>query len=128
MGNETHVDKGSIHISDEVVSIIAGVAASEVKGISGMGGSMAGSLAERLGHKNLNKGVKVEVGEKEAAVDLFVIVDFGVRIPEVALEVQKTVKKAIESMTGLSVVEVNVHVQNVNFSQGKDDFRTKIKI
>jgi uncharacterized alkaline shock family protein YloU len=87
-----------------------------------MSGGVVGGIAEKLGRKNLSKGVKVEVGEKEAAVDLFVIVDYGSRIPEVSSNIQESVKKAIESMTGLTVVEVNVNIQGVNFgTEGKDD-------
>lgn len=82
-----------------------------------MSGGIAGGIAEMLGRKNFAKGVKVEVGEKEAAVDLFVIVKYGVRIPDIALAVQENVKQAIETMTGLSVVEVNVHVQGVGFPE-----------
>ena len=108
---------GSVRIADEVVSIIAGMAATEVDGIAGMSGGLVGGIAEILGKKNLAKGVKVEVGETEAAVDLYIIVKFGVRIPDVALNVQEKVKNAIESMTGLSVVEVNVHVQGVGFPE-----------
>lgn len=118
MGNDTiRLDEGmgSVRIADEVVSIIAGMAATEVEGIAGMSGGLVGGIAEILGKKNLAKGVKVEVGETEAAVDLYIIVQFGVRIPDVALSVQEKVKNAIESMTGLSVVEVNVHVQGVGF-------------
>ena len=70
-----------------------------------------------LGRKNFSKGVKVEVGEKEAAVDLFIIVQYGARIPDIALAVQENVKHAIETMTGLGVVEVNIHVQGVSFPQ-----------
>lgn len=106
---------GGIRISDDVVGVIAGMAATEVAGVAGMSGGLGGGIAEMLGRKNLSKGVKVEVGEKEAAVDLFVIVEFGVRIPEVASQIQMNVKRAIEGMTGLSVVEVNVHVQGVAF-------------
>jgi len=95
--------------------VIAGLAATEVEGIAGMSGSIVGGITEILGRKNLAKGVKVEVNEKEAVVDLYVIVDYGVRIPEVAWNVQENVKKAIENMTGLSVAEVNIHVQGVNF-------------
>ena len=118
MANDTiKLDEGigSVRIADEVVSIIAGMAATEVEGIAGMSGGLVGGIAEILGKKNLAKGVKVEVGETEAAVDLYIIVKFGVRIPDVALTVQEKVKNAIESMTGLSVVEVNVHVQGVGF-------------
>lgn len=108
---------GSIRIADEVVSIIAGLAATEVDGIAGMSGGLVGGIAEMLGRKNFAKGVKVEVGEKEAAVDLYIIVKYGVRIPDVALAAQENVKQAIETMTGLSVVEVNVHVQGVGFPE-----------
>ncbi|HAA90470.1 MAG TPA: Asp23/Gls24 family envelope stress response protein [Peptococcaceae bacterium] len=112
---------GSIRIANEVVAIIAGLAATEVEGIAGMSGGIVGGIAERLGRKNLSRGVKVEVGEREAAVDLFVIVDFGVRIPDVAVRVQENVKQAIESMTGLNVVEVNVHVQGVSFPEAEEE-------
>ncbi|MDA8235117.1 MAG: Asp23/Gls24 family envelope stress response protein [Clostridia bacterium] len=114
---ERRGEGGSIRIADEVVGVIAGLAATEIKGIAGMSGGIAGGIAEMLGRKNLSKGVKVEVGEKEAAIDLYVIVEFGTRIPEVASEIQANVKQAVESMTGLAVVEVNVHVQGVAFPQ-----------
>lgn len=110
---------GSIRIADEVVSIIAGLAATEVDGIAGMSGGLVGGIAEMLGRKNFAKGVKVEVGEKEAAVDLYIIVKYGVRIPDVALAAQENVKQAIETMTGLSVVEVNIHVQGVGFPEAE---------
>ncbi|MEW5865916.1 MAG: Asp23/Gls24 family envelope stress response protein [Bacillota bacterium] len=110
-----HETLGGIKIASEVVGVIAGLAATEVEGIAGMSGGIAGGIAELLGRRNLSKGVKVEVGEKEAAVDLFVVVNYGVRIPDVAWKVQQNVKRAIESMTGREVVEVNVHVQGVNF-------------
>lgn len=128
MANEKEVVKkdtalGSIRIADEVVGIIAGLAATEVEGVAGMSGGVVGGIAELLGRKNFAKGVKVEVGEKEAAVDLFVIMKYGVRIPDVALAVQENVKRGIETMTGLSVVEVNIHVQGVSFptEEPKDD-------
>lgn len=108
---------GAVRIADEVVSIIAGLASTEVNGIEGMSGGLVGGIAEMLGKKNFAKGVKVEVGEKEAAIDLYIIVKYGVRIPDVALSVQENVKQAIETMTGLSVVEVNVHVQGVGFPE-----------
>ena len=113
--NETGL--GTIKIADEVVSIIAGLAATEIDGIAGMSGGLVGGIAEMLGRKNFSKGVKVEVGEKEAAIDLYIIVKYGSRIPDVALAAQENIKRAIENMTGLSVVEVNVHVQGVNFPE-----------
>ena len=108
---------GKVTFADEVVAIIAGLAATEVRGVSAMSGSVAGGIVERLGRKNLSKGVKVEVGEKETAIDLYIIVEYGVRIPEVAWNIQESVKKAEESMTGLTVVEVNVHIQGVSFEK-----------
>lgn len=110
-GSET----GSVRIADDVVAIVAGLAATEVEGVAGMSGGIVGGIAEMLGRKNLSKGVKVEVGETEAAIDMFVIVEFGVRIPDVALKIQENVKKSVENMTGLKVVEINVHVQGVAF-------------
>lgn len=108
-------ESGSVRIADEVVRIIAGLAASEVKGVVGMSGGIVDGFAELLKKKNLSKGVKVEVGEKQAAVDLFVIIEYGAKIPETAYLIQENVKRAIESMTGLEVVEVNVHIQGVEF-------------
>lgn len=111
---------GAIKIAEEVVSIIAGLAATEIDGIAGMSGGVVGGIAEMLGRKNFSKGVKVEVGEREAAVDLFIIVKYGARIPDVALAAQENIKRAIETMTGLSVVEVNVHVQGVSFPEDEN--------
>ncbi|RCX16797.1 putative alkaline shock family protein YloU [Anaerobacterium chartisolvens] len=110
-------DKGSIKISDEVVAIIAGIAATEIPGVAGMSGGIAGGIAEMLGRKNLSKGVKVEVGEKEAAIDLYIIVEYGSRIPDIAWEIQEKVKKAVQTMTGLDVIEVNIHIQGVNIEK-----------
>ncbi|MBP2625549.1 MAG: hypothetical protein H6Q68_260 [Firmicutes bacterium] len=120
-------DVGCIRIADEVVGIIAGMAATEVSGVAGMSAGLVGGIAEMLGKKNLAKGVKVEVGEREAAVDLYIIVEYGVRIPDIALRVQENVKRGIESMTGLDVVEVNVHIQGVGFNQDNkgEDIRVR---
>ncbi len=112
---------GQIQIADEVIAIIAGLAATEVEGIAGMAGSFTGGIAEILGKKNLSKGVKVEVGESEVSIDLFLVVKFGVKIPEVALAVQKKVKNAVETMTGLSVIEINLHITGVHFDKNKAD-------
>lgn len=100
----------SIKISNDVVASIAGVAVSEVPGVYGM----AGGITEIFGKKGLTKGIKVEVGEKETKIDVNIIVEYGVRIPDVAFEIQNKVKKAVENMTGLKVVEVNVHIQGVS--------------
>lgn len=108
---------GEIRIANEVVAVIAGLAATDIDGVAGMSGGIAGGIAEMLGRKNLSKGVKVEVGESQAAVDLYVVVQYGIRIPDIAWQIQESVKRAIETMTGLEVVEVNVHVQGVHFQQ-----------
>ena len=104
-----------IRIADDVVAVIAGKAVSEVQGVSSMSGGFAGGITEALsGKKNLSKGIKVEVGEKETKIDVNIIVEYGTRIPDVAFEIQNRVKKAVENMTGLKVIEVNVHVQGVS--------------
>ena len=111
-----HNNIGSVRIADEVVEVIAGMAASEVEGVAEMSGGFVGDIANMLTRgKNVSKGIKVEVGEKEASVDLFLAVEYGVSIPEVAQKVQEAVKEAIEGMTGLKVLEINVHIQGIAF-------------
>lgn len=111
--NEQH---GNVKISNDVVAIIAGVAATEIEGVAGMSGGITGGITEILGMKNLSKGVKVEVGDEEAAIDIYIIVEYGIKIVEVGEKVQKNVKESVETMTGLNVVDVNVNVQGVNLS------------
>ncbi len=118
MDSEITGDKGNIKISEEVVGIIAGIAATEVEGVAGMSGGIVGGIAEILGRKNLAKGVKINLNDDEVVVDIFVIVQFGVRIPDIAFKIQDQVKKSVEQMTGLKVTEANVHVQGV--AMGKD--------
>ena len=114
---ESETAENTIKISDDVVSIIAGKAVSEVEGVSSMAGGFAGGITEVLsGKKNFSKGIKVEVGEKETKIDVNIIVEYGTRIPDIAFEIQNRVKKAVENMTGLKVLEVNVHVQGVHTS------------
>lgn len=111
---KNEIDMGIVKISDEVVGVIAGLATTEVQGIVGMSASLVGGISQILsGKKNLSKGVKVSVGENSAAIDLYVVVEYGVKIPEVAEQVQENVKKAVETMTGLTVSSINIHVQNV---------------
>ena len=115
-------DNSGIRIADDVVSVIAGVAVSEVPGVAGMAGGFAGGISEVLsGKKNLSKGIKVEVGEKETKIDVNIIVEYGTRIPDVAFEIQNRVKKAVETMTGLKVVAVNVHVQGVSTDVAEEE-------
>ena len=122
---------GTVRIADEVVSIIAGIAATDIKGVAGMSGGIAGGFAEMLGKKNLAKGVKVNVGETEATIDLYIIVEYGFKIPEVTEQIQLAVKQNVETMTGLNVLEINVNVQGVriqgvgNEKDNKDDIKLK---
>ncbi|HOQ23200.1 MAG TPA: Asp23/Gls24 family envelope stress response protein [Bacillota bacterium] len=114
-------ETGLTYIANEVIAIIAGIAASEVKGVAGMSGGVVDGIAELLKKKNMSKGVKVEVGEKEVAVDLYVIIEYGTKIPDVAYTIQQNVAKAIESMTGKKVVEVNVHIQELSFRSEEEE-------
>ena len=115
LDEEIKTENEGIQISSDVVAVIAGVAVSEVQGVSGMSGGFAGGITEVLsGKKNLAKGIKVEINEDTAKIDVNIIVEYGSRIPDVAFEIQNRVKKSVENMTGLKVEEVNVHVQGVN--------------
>ena len=107
-GNDT------IKIANEAVATYAGIAVSEVSGVYGMAGGFAGITEALSGKKNLAKGIKVDVGEKSAKIDVNIIVEYGARIPDVAFEIQTRVKKSVETMTGLKVEAVNVHVQGVH--------------
>lgn len=111
---------GTITYANEVIAVISGVAANEVEGIAGM--CTSGGISDVFGrNKNITKGVKVEIGSEEASVDLFVIVEYGTPIQTAALNVQEGVRKAIETMTGLHVVRVDVHVQGVSFEKETKD-------
>mgnify|MGYP000488314879 CR=1 FL=1 len=107
---------GTIKYANEVIAIIAGVAASEIDGIAGM--CTSGGISDIIGrNRNITRGVKVEVGGEEASVELYIIVEYGSPIQKVASDVQENVRKAIETMTGLHVVNVDVHVQGVSFEK-----------
>ena len=105
---------GTVKIADDVVAIIAGLAATEVKGVASMAGNIPNELIAKLGMKKLSKGVKVEVVEENVTVDLGVNLEYGFSIPETTKKVQKKVKEAIENMTGLHVEDVNVRVAGIN--------------
>ena len=116
----TEGDEG-IKISNDVVASIAGMAVSEVPGVYGM----AGGITEIFGKKASARGIKVEVTEKEAKIDVNIIVEYGVRIPDVAFEIQNRVKKAVESMTGLTVTGVNIHIQGINIPEKREEEEVK---
>lgn len=109
-----NTETGNVKISDDVIAIIAGVAATEVKGVVGMSGGITGGITELLGMKNMSKGVKVELNDDKAKVDLFIIVEYGSNIAQVGKEVQNNVKASIENMTALNVIEINVNIQGVS--------------
>jgi len=102
---------GQVRIADDVVAVIAGIAATETDGIAGMSGGVTEGFTRRVTGKNVTRGVSVEVGELEAAIDLRVIVQYGAKIHEVSRQLQHNVKQAVESMTGLNVIEVKVKVE-----------------
>ena len=119
---EIKTEDEGIQISNDVVAVIAGVAVSEVQGVSGMSGGFAGGITEVLsGKKNLAKGIKVEIDDSKVKIDVNIIVEYGSRIPDVAFEIQNRVKKSVENMTGVKVEEVNVHVQGVNTDSVKNN-------
>ncbi len=108
---------GKIVFAEDVVATIATLAAAEVEGVYGMSGSAFEGLGEKLGKKNYTKGIKVEVGSVECAVDMNIIVRYGFKIQEVCRNVQNAVKNAIETMTGLKVVQVNISVNSIVFAK-----------
>ncbi|WP_219837748.1 Asp23/Gls24 family envelope stress response protein [Paenibacillus sp. R14(2021)] len=108
---------GIIRISDDVVATIAGLAALETPGIAAMSGGISEGLAKRLSGKNAQKGVSVEVGQLEAAIDLRIIVKYGIPIQEVCRQLQENVRETVANMTGLHVVEVNIKVEGVAFKE-----------
>lgn len=108
---------GTVRISDDVVATIAGLAAMETSGIAAMSGGISEGLARRLSGRNVQRGVSVEVGQVECAIDLRVIVHYGSKIQDVCLNLQENVREAVENMTGLQVVEVNVKVEGVAFRE-----------
>lgn len=107
-------------ITDEAIAVMAGVATSEVRGVAGMSGGFAGGIAEVFGRRNLSKGVKVVTKNDTTTVDLYVIVKYGYRIPDLAYEIQETVKSTIENLSGIEVDSVNIHIQGIDYSEDKD--------
>lgn len=110
---------GEVRIADEVVAIIAGLAATEVEGVDSMAGNITNELVGKLGMKNLSKGVKVDVTEEHVSADLSLNIKYGYNIPQTCEKVQEKVKSAIETMTGLTVLDVNVKIAGVNIAAEK---------
>lgn len=108
---------GKVQIADEVVAIIAGLAATEVKGVAAMAGNITNELVGKLGMKNLSKGVRIDVLEDVVSVDLNLILEYGYNIPDTCKKVQDRVRTAIENMTGLQVSDVNISIASVELEQ-----------
>lgn len=123
--NKENAEHGSVKISNDVIAIIAGIAAEKVEGVVGMNSGITGGITEMLGMKNLSKGIKVDIDKNEATIDLFITVEYGVKLSEVGEKVQENVKNTVENMTGLKVIAVNVNIQDVNFPKEKDVKDTK---
>ena len=111
---ETENKDGEVRIADEVVAVIAGLAATEVEGVASMAGNMTRELISKLGMRNLSKGVEVEVIDSTVSVKLSVNIQYGYSVPDVSEKVQDRVKTAIENMTGLEVLDVNITIAGVN--------------
>ena len=110
---------GEVRIADEVVAIIAGLAATEVEGVSSMAGNITNELVSKLGMKNLSKGIKIDVQEGVVSVDVALNIAFGYAIPKVSALVQERVKTAIENMTGLQVGAVDIRIASVDMGKSK---------
>ena len=110
---------GEVHIADEVVAIVAGLAATDVDGVASMAGNITNELVSKLGVKNLSKGVKITVLEGVVTVDLTLNIEFGKNILEVSKKVQDKVKSSIENMTGLEVADVNICIASVDMENEK---------
>ncbi len=113
MENKINANIGEVQIADDVVAIIAGIAATEVQGVASMAGNITKEIISKLGMKNLSKGVKVTVGNNDVVVDVSINIAYGYSVPEVSKKVQEKVKTAIENMTGLTVTEVNIQIAGV---------------
>lgn len=109
--------KSTIKIASDVVATIAGIAAAAIEGVASMSGGVVSGLSQILGKKTLTKGVKVEIDEDTAVIDISIVVYYGAKIPEVAGNIQDAVTEAVTNMTGLAVGAVNVHVLDVQFQE-----------
>ncbi|MDO4614303.1 MAG: Asp23/Gls24 family envelope stress response protein [Lachnospiraceae bacterium] len=110
---------GTVKVADEVVAIIAGLAATEVKGVASMAGNITNELVARMGIKRLSNGVKVDVIDNIVTVDLTLNIEYGYNIPDISKKVQERVKSTIESMTGMTVTDVNVNIAGVNMENAE---------
>lgn len=111
---------GNIKISVEVVAKIASIAAAEIEGVSAMHRSFVGEFTQKFSKKNASQGVRVEIVDEMTNIDLYLVVEYGVKIPELAWNVQESVKARVEEMTGLNVAAVNIHIEGIQFDKDID--------
>lgn len=115
--NVSITNLGKVEIAPEVIEVITGIAASEVDGVSSMRGSFATDVVERFGKKTHSKGVKVDLTENGILIDLYVVLNFGVSIPQVAEQLQTNIRQSLKNMTALEIAEINVHVVGIQMEQ-----------
>lgn len=111
---------GNIKISDEVIATIASVATKEIEGIAGLNLSFTDEITSKFVKKNATKSIKITQNDGNITLDISIVVNYGVRIPDVSWEVQENVKKSVELMSGLNVEKVNVIVAGVEFEPAKE--------
>ncbi len=124
LGRSTYVlqdeeGKGRVQIADDVVAVIAGMAATEVKGVSAMAGNITNEIMAKAGRKNLSKGVKISVNKNKVKISLAIMMAYGYNIPGTCSKVQDKVKTAVESMTGLIVTDIDIRISGVDMQKDK---------
>ena len=124
----TETDADSVRIAPDVIGIIAGLAASEIKGIAGMSVGIVGGIAEKLGRKDLSKGIKVHLEEDRVKLELNVIVEMGATIVDTANSLKKEVRDTVEKITGLKVAAINVNVLGINVPRDQEEKAPKKEI
>lgn len=112
---------GKVEIAPEVIEVITGIAASEVEEVSSMRGNFATGVAERLGKKSHSKGVKVDIGDNGITIDLYVVLNYGVKIPDIAQKLQSNIRQSLKSMTALEIEEINIHVVGIQMESSDSD-------
>ena len=112
--------EGTITFANEVLATIVGIAACDIPGVAGMCGGFKDGIVDLLGKKNLSKGVKVAVKDNSVTVDLEIVVNYGVCVPEVCANIQESVKKALDTMTGLGVTAINIAVEGISFKDEEE--------
>lgn len=124
LGRSTYVlqdeeGKGRVQIADDVVAVIAGMAATEVKGVSAMAGNITNEIMAKAGRKNLSKGVKVSINKNKVKISLAIMMEYGYNIPGTCSKVQDKVKTAVENMTGLTVTDIDIRIASVDMQKDK---------